>query len=63
MKSKAAQALGRMAAGKPKNFSAAERKRRSQRMKALNAERSARAAGAGVGPKPSPAEKETNDLS
>jgi hypothetical protein len=31
---KAAQSLGRLAAGKPKNFTAAERKRRAERMRA-----------------------------
>ena len=33
---KAAQALGRLGRGIPKNFSKAERKRRSDRMKSLN---------------------------
>jgi len=33
---KAAQALGRLAKGKPKNFSQEERKRRSDRIIALN---------------------------
>lgn len=35
----AAQELGRMAAGVPKNFSKAEISRRSKRMKALNKQR------------------------
>lgn len=34
---KAAQALGRLGAGKPKNFSAAELRKRAARMNALNA--------------------------
>ena len=37
----AAQHLGRLSAGKPKNFSKAERNRRSQRMKEINARRRA----------------------
>lgn len=36
---KAAQALGRMAAGKPKSFSAAEIARRTARIQKYNAER------------------------
>ena len=36
MKNKFAQALGRLAKGKPKNYSLAERKKRSDRMKAMN---------------------------
>lgn len=51
MKNKAAQALGKLAAGKPKNFSAAELKRRSEHMKALNAKRSAGRRGPGGVPK------------
>ncbi len=35
-KNKAAQELGRMARGVPKNFSRAERQRRRERMLALN---------------------------
>jgi hypothetical protein len=38
-KNKHASALGRLARGKPKNFSAAERKRRRQRMREINARR------------------------
>ena len=37
---KAAQMLGRMGKGKPKNFTKAERARRAKRMRLLNAERS-----------------------
>jgi len=36
---KAAQALGRMAAGKPKRFSAAEIAKRTERIQKYNAER------------------------
>ena len=39
MVDKNAQALGRKAAGKPKNFSAAERKRRAARLAAARAKR------------------------
>lgn len=39
MVNKAAQALGKMAAGKPKNFSAAERKRRADRLAAARVKR------------------------
>lgn len=39
MVDKNAQALGRKAAGKPKNFSAAERKRRADRLAAARAKR------------------------
>ena len=39
MVNKAAQALGKLAAGKPKNFSAAERKRRAERLAAARAKR------------------------
>lgn len=42
MKNKAAQELGRMAAGKPKNYSEAELERRRKRMKAMNAKRRTR---------------------
>ena len=46
MKNKAAQALARMAAGKPKRFSAAEIARRTARIQKYNAERKKVAAGA-----------------
>ena len=39
MVDKNAQALGRKAAGKPKNYSAAERKRRAERLAAARAKR------------------------
>ena len=39
MVNKAAQALGKLAAGKPKNFSAAERTRRADRLAAARAKR------------------------
>jgi hypothetical protein len=39
MKNKAAQELGRMGKGIPKKYTKAERKRRSKRMKELNAKR------------------------
>ena len=39
MKNKAAQMLGRMARGVPKNYTPEERMRRSNRMKAMNATR------------------------
>jgi len=37
--SRAAQLLGRMAKGKPKNFTEEERKKRSDKMRALNEKR------------------------
>ena len=40
---KAAQALGRLAAGKPKNYSAAEIERRSKILAGINARKRARA--------------------
>lgn len=56
---KAAQALGRMAAGKPKRFSAAEIARRTARIQKYNAERKKVAA---VGAKRSaPRRKKSND--
>lgn len=39
MKNKAAQALGRLAKGVPKNYSKAERERRRKHMEALNKKR------------------------
>lgn len=39
MVNKAAQALGKLAAGKPKNFSAEERKRRAARLAAARSKR------------------------
>lgn len=40
---KAAQALGRLAAGKPKNYSAAEIERRSKILAGINARKRAKA--------------------
>jgi hypothetical protein len=62
---RAAQALGRLAAGKPKRFSAAELRKRSARMKALNVLRKQNAERkkvAAVGAKTScPKRKKSND--
>ena len=42
MMNKEAQALGRLAKGKPKNYTKAERKRRADRMRLINAKRKAK---------------------
>lgn len=63
MVNKAAQALGKLAAGKPKNFSAAERKRRANRLAAARAKRWPRKSNTSVcGPSPQRAQGTQDSL-
>lgn len=46
MTNRAAQALGRLAAGHPKHYSPEERARRAERMRRMNVERAKKSEGA-----------------